>query len=171
MERRKWPDIDYYRWQVVPLGEDEHGLWVVMEDVVPMFRHGEPFDGRRDGVRVVPWSTPWCAWFAEPGATSGRLEQAMDLYVDIIDEAVRRDDGSITMVDLDFDVVRYGDGRVELIDQDEFVEHRLLYGYPDAVADAAVAASRSVLAAVEAGVPPFDGEAARRWAAIAGIDL
>jgi protein associated with RNAse G/E len=37
---------------------------------------------------------------------------------------------TITAVDLDLDVIRRHDGTVFVDDEDEFTEHRELYGYP-----------------------------------------
>ena len=164
LERRKWPDVPHYRHHGWPLGEDEHGQWYELKVGDPVFRGDEVlFHGRHGGLMLVPHGQPgWLAWFL-----SGR---DFDLYVDIVGHVVRSPE-AVTMVDLDFDVVRYVDGHVELVDEDEFVEHRVRYGYPDDVAEAAVATSRRVLAAVEAREPPFDDVAARRCAATVGIVL
>lgn len=164
LERRKWPDISHYRHHAWPLGEDEHGLWLELKVGDAVYRDEELlFHGKDGGLMLVPPSeSGWLAWF-----TGG---DRFELYVDIVCGVERRD-GEITMVDLDFDVIRWRDGRVELVDEDEFVEHRLRYGYPDDVAEGAIAASQAVLASVQRGDAPFDGVAARSWAESVGIHL
>lgn len=164
LERRKWPDISHYRHHAWPLGEDRHGLWMELKKGDPVYRGDDLlFHGADGGLMLLPrGDASWMAWFP----ASDRFQ----LYVDIVSHVNRRPD-EITMVDLDFDVVRWTDGRVELLDEDEFVEHRLRYGYPDEVADAAITASQQVLGAVQRGDAPFDGAAARRWAATAGMEL
>ena len=47
-------------------------------------------------------------------------------------------------------------------DEDEFAEHQVAYGYPDDVITAAQASSDAVIAAVRAGVAPYDGTH-ERW--------
>jgi hypothetical protein len=165
LARRKWPDLPHYRHHGVPLGEDEHGLWFHLRVGDPVYRGDEVlFHGQHGGLIVVPpGDASWMGWFLPPG-------RDFDLYVDIVSHVVRTET-AITMVDLDFDVVRFIDGRVELVDEDEFVEHRVKYDYPDDVAERAIASARDVLASVQADEPPFDGVAARRWGATVGIDL
>lgn len=164
LERRKWPDVPHYRHHAWPLGEDEHGNWFELKVGDPVYRGSDLlFHGKDGGLMLLPPAGGcWLAWFV----ASPRFQ----LYVDIVCDIERRD-GHVSMVDLDFDVIRFRDGRVELVDEDEFSEHRLLYRYPDAVAEAAIAASRAVLAAVEAGEPPFDGAAAAVWAERFGLRL
>lgn len=172
IERHKWPDRPHYRWPMVPVGEDEHGLWLRMHPDGPILKgDGIPSSARRDGLRLVSWTEPWCAWFPTRSGSSHPPDQTWRLYVDIIDSAVVCRDGTITMVDLDLDVVQYLDGRVELLDEDEFVEHQVRYGYPAEIVELAQSAGRSVLDAVQRGEPPFDGAAAATWATRAGIDL
>jgi uncharacterized protein len=171
-ERRKWPDVEHYSWQMVPIGEDEHGLWMRSEPDSPMLLRGEPMTWpRRDGVRLMPWGRPWSAWFLSAQSSVHPPEDTWTLYVDVVDEVRRGDDGWITMVDLDLDVVRYLDGRVELLDEDEFAEHQVVFGYPTDVIDAAIATSQWLMDVVRCGEPPFDDATPARWATEAGIEL
>jgi hypothetical protein len=85
----------------------------------------------------------------------------------------------VRMVDLDLDVVRLADpmpdhaleaavaagrtsGEIYVDDEDEFAEHQVAFGYPADVIERAQASCDEVLAAVRAGLPPYDG-AHRRW--------
>lgn len=171
-ERRKWPDRPHYRWQMVPVGEDELGLWCRMLPDAPVYKGTEVVARtRRDGLRLVSWTEPWCAWFPSGSSSPHPPEDTWELYVDVIDRAAREDDGTIAMVDLDLDVVRFLDGRVEMLDEDEFAEHQVLYGYPTEVIAAARSAADDLLRAVIDRTPPFDGTAAHAWADAAGIDL
>ncbi|MBK5223364.1 MAG: DUF402 domain-containing protein [Acidimicrobiia bacterium] len=165
LERRKWPDLPHYRHQAWPLGKDEFGTWFELKVGYPVYRGEELlFHGTSGGLMLLrPGDAPWMAWFP----AHGRFE----LYVDIVTPPVVHDDGSITMVDLDFDVIRTLDGTVELVDEDEFVEHQVRYGYPPDIIEAALTASAQVFEAVQRGEPPFDGAAARAWAARIGITL
>ena len=47
-------------------------------------------------------------------------------------------------------------------DEDEFADHRVRFGYPEAVITAALASCRQVEAAVAGGRAPYDG-AATAW--------
>ena len=66
------------------------------------------------------------------------------------------------MVDLDLDVIRLRDGTVLLDDEDEFAEHRVLYGYPEDVVERALATSRDLLESVRERRPPF-GPIPEKW--------
>jgi protein associated with RNAse G/E len=60
-------------------------------------------------------------------------------------------------------VVRGWTGRVWVDDEDEFADHRVRYAYPPDLVRLAVTSCDEVRAAVDAGRPPYDGEAPRRW--------
>lgn len=45
--------------------------------------------------------------------------------------------GSVRAIDLDLDVIRFHDGSVVIDDEDEFADHRELYGYPADVVELA----------------------------------
>ena len=82
-------------------------------------------------------------------------------------------------VDLDLDVIRLpdplppagsapwedppaGPGEVFVDDEDEFAEHQVAFGYPLDVVAAAQASCDELVAAVRAGLPPYDGSH-QRW--------
>ena len=50
-----------------------------------------------------------------------------------------------------------GAGEVFVDDEDEFAEHRATYGYPADVVASCAAHLRRAVAAVRAGLPPYDG--------------
>ncbi|WP_119068152.1 DUF402 domain-containing protein [Aggregatilinea lenta] len=64
-------------------------------------------------------------------------------------------DGEISYVDLDLDVQIWADGRAEILDEDEFDEHRVQFGYPDTVQEAARGAVEDLLALWRSGAEPF----------------
>ncbi len=130
------------------------GIWLGMLPGRPVYRGDrELFVADGLGVTLVPRDHWWMAWFA--------FDRDFSLYVDIVTPPVVRGT-SITMIDLDLDVIRWSDGRVELLDEDEFEDHRVRLGYPDDVVAGALASGRHVLAAVQAGEPPFDAPG-ERW--------
>ncbi|QZY30747.1 DUF402 domain-containing protein [Nocardioides coralli] len=104
------------------------------------------------------------ATFHAPGgflpSAGGRVPVAV--YVDITTPAVW-DGPVLRAVDLDLDVVRGTSGRVWVDDEDEFADHRVRWGYPAAVAEAAVRTCGTVEAAVRRHEPPFDGETHLPW--------
>jgi protein associated with RNAse G/E len=75
-------------------------------------------------------------------------------------------DGTVLRaVDLDLDVVRTDDGRGTYVDdEDEFAEHRQLFGYPPEIVELAQSSCARVQQAVAGEQPPFDG-AADAWLA------
>ncbi|MEX0873926.1 MAG: DUF402 domain-containing protein [Actinomycetota bacterium] len=68
----------------------------------------------------------------------------------------------VTTIDLDLDVIRFRDGRLLLDDQDEFEEHKELYGYPEDFVEKAVATEDWLMEAVEQRREPF-GSAGQPW--------
>jgi protein associated with RNAse G/E len=64
-------------------------------------------------------------------------------------------DGEIAYVDLDLDVQIWADGRMMILDEDEFEEHRVLFGYPEAVQQSAQDTVEDILARWRAGAEPF----------------
>ena len=55
-------------------------------------------------------------------------------------------------------------GEIYVDDEDEFAEHQVAFGYPADVVASAQASCSELVAAVRAGLPPYDG-AHRRWLA------
>lgn len=154
----KWGGRPHWEYDGVFLGSDEHGEWLGCPAGTFYSRPGLEFHADVDSVTLVPRDQAWCATFHAPGIR-------FDVYVDVTMPPTW-DGRVLRAVDLDLDVIRRSDGSVYLDDADEFAEHRALYGYPDDVVAMAEASAASVLAAVEAGVPPYDGSAERWLAAL-----
>ncbi|MEU9356774.1 DUF402 domain-containing protein [Streptomyces sp. NPDC048301] len=140
------------RWAAVRLGEDEHGVWLGTERGVPVEAAKGGWTNRFDHVLLVPRGEWWIATFcAAPGP---------ELYCDVCTVPEWSEDGDTTVlrtVDLDLDVVRPQGGEAYTKDEDEFAEHRVRYGYPEAVAEAALRACARLSEAArrESGVEPF----------------
>ena len=158
IERVKWGDRPHYRHTGVFLGEDEHVWWFDLPPGRPVYRGDVVlFHGQTGGQMLIPADARWWAWFP--------AHRDFDLYVDIVREGTRSDDG-VWAIDMDLDVVRHReDGRVELVDEDELEEHAVVYGYTAEAVAEAHAAAEEVLAAVRSGREPFvSGWGARRAA-------
>jgi len=141
------------------LGEDEHGIWVGARAGSTTQRGSEPpivLD--QPFVELIPNGQWWTAVFNGAPAST-------EVYCDIATPAQWRDDGEVTMVDLDLDVVRMrADQRVLLLDEDEFAEHQVRYGYPREVIRQAERAAAWLQAAIRAHEEPF-GRTYRYWLA------
>ena len=160
----KWGDRPHWEFDAILLGSDEQGDWVGVPAWTPMARPGATFVPPVDSLVLVPacrltgrptgrpW---WLATFYSPGFR-------VEVYVDIT--APARWDGSVLRaVDLDLDVVRGETGRVWVDDEDEFAEHRVAFGYPSHVVEAASHACDEVRTMVADRAVPFDGTAPTRW--------
>ena len=154
---RKWPDSPHWEYDGVLLGEDEHGVWVGAGVGAAMTRPGVAFRTDQAQVSVLPRDAAFVATFYARGGTAH-----CDLYVDITTVPVWSGD-TVSAVDLDLDVVRGWTGRVWVDDEDEFAEHRVTLGYPSDLVRLAATSCVEVRAAVEAGLPPYDGRAAGAW--------
>lgn len=154
-DMRKWGGKPHYRFEVDHLGADEHGTWLAGRPPIPFEGPESPgvFDYRF--AILVPSDRWWIATFYAEG--DGDIE----IYVDI-STPTTWDNGRLTMVDLDLDIVLRRDGTMYIDDEDEFEEHRVLYGYPDDVIDMARKTADEMLKAVRARVEPF-GDVWRRW--------
>ena len=151
----KWGGRPHWEYDGVFLGTDAYGEWLGFPVGTFYRRPGMEFVATFGGAMLVPaGGAAYLAAFNDAAAKAA-------VYVDMATPAEW--DGSVLRsVDLDLDVVRLPDGTVFLDDADEFAEHRVLYGYPDDVVAMAEATAAEVLAAVQAGVPPYDGSA-ERW--------
>ena len=152
----KWRDIPHWSFDMHRLGEDEHGTWLWMPPGTEMRRGtDDPIESRNPAVKLITRGEWWSAIWND-GADS-----TFELYVDIATPA-EWDGNTVRMVDLDLDVAKRRGGGVEIHDEDEFEEHRIVYGYPDHIVDKARTETTRIAAAVERGDEPF-GEASRRW--------
>jgi protein associated with RNAse G/E len=97
----------------------------------------------------------WLATFHAPG---GQVK----VYVDMTTPPAW-DGHNLTAIDLDLDVVRGNSGRVWVDDEDEFAEHRVLFGYPDDVVRLAMDSCDRVRAAMMTGAAPYDGVTHLPW--------
>jgi protein associated with RNAse G/E len=78
-----------------------------------------------------------------------------EVYCDITTPA-RWEGDTVHIIDLDLDVVRRrATGLVELRDEDEFDDHRALFGYPDNLVVEARAAAEKLMTALGDGSEPF----------------
>jgi len=144
------------------LGEDSYGIWIATpRGSVVSYHYGSRPTGltRADAVRHIPAGRWWMAMcLAEP--------DARDMYCDVTTPAEWTGPAELTVVDLDIDLVRYrADGRVEVEDEDEFEEHRVSLGYPDAIVEGALRGAAELRAALSSDEEPF-AEHYRKWLAL-----
>ncbi|MEN8237608.1 MAG: DUF402 domain-containing protein [Actinomycetota bacterium] len=155
IDTRKYPDHLHWQFSAQVLGEDEYGLWVHVPSDTMARRGSEPVRPIGTGfVSLVPVDDPWIVEFylSHPWHT---------IYVNIGTVPSVIGD-RIHQIDLDLDVVLTVDGDVKILDEDEFVEHQVLYGYPEEVRDAALVATERARKLLVSRSAPFNG-AADRW--------
>lgn len=172
-EMTKWGDRPHWQFAGLYLGSDEHGEWLGFPRGTHNRRPGYAFDSQADAVTLAPTGGWYAATFHAPGIWC-------DLYIDIATPG-RWDGDVLRAIDLDLDVIRMssepphatgsapqnvsaGPGEIFVDDEDEFADHQVTYGYPADVIEAAQASCDDVVAAVRAGVAPYDGTH-RRWLA------
>jgi hypothetical protein len=155
VEMTKWGGRPHWEYDAVYLGGDEHGEWLGCPVGTFYRRPGMEFVAVFGGVVLVP-----AGGAAHVAAFNDAAAKAAT-YVDMATPPTWAG-STLRSVDLDLDVVKLQDGTVYLDDEDEFAEHTLEYGYPPEVVAMAEASAREVLAAVRAGVAPYDGTA-ERW--------
>jgi protein associated with RNAse G/E len=142
------------------LGEDEHGVWLGSPRGT-IWQRGESDVLMDDlcNVTLIPRDAWWVASF-----NLGHRKH--EIYIDLSTVPVWHGD-EVTMVDLDLDVVRLvGSGVAKLLDEDEFAEHRVLFGYPEDVVRA-VSQTAATLMTQVIGAEPFVA-AYRPWLAQVG---
>jgi uncharacterized protein len=157
----KWGGRPHWEFDGVYLGSDEHGDWLGFPAGTLMSRPGVEVRPENDQVGLVPVSGAWLATFHGPGGI-------VSTYVDMtsVPEWVGHE---VHAVDLDLDVVDPLTGEVYVDDEDEFADHRVAFGYPEATVALAESARDEVLAAMRAGRPPFDGSHERWLALLPGV--
>ncbi|GIF06025.1 DUF402 domain-containing protein [Actinoplanes siamensis] len=130
------------------LAEDDLGTWVGVTQGTASVYHGRPSVEQIPFVLLVPHHAWWTGMFNPPPRTS-------EVYCDITTPA-RWEGDTVHIVDLDLDVVRRREtGLVELRDEDEFEEHRTLFGYPDDLVVEANAAAELLMGQLGDGTEPF----------------
>lgn len=153
---RKFDGSAHWEHPSIVLGDDECGLWLGQQHGWYSERPGASFTPETVSVTVLPPGSGWVATFFPPSPDGVRV------YVDIVDAL---DVEALTAIDMDLDVVLAGD-RLWIDDEDEFEEHRVALGYPDALAERCRADAAHVLELIRDSAAPFDGRAAR-WLALA----
>lgn len=159
----KWDGRAHWAFDMRHLGDDEHGTWL-WAPVGTVLRRGTDKTVRVQAgfAKLIAPGHWWSAIWNDGGGGSDRT---IDVYVDIITPA-EWDEDTVRMVDLDLDVVRRLDGTVEIHDEDEFDEHRVAFGYPEAVVAMARTVTARLAIDVEQRVEPF-GAAGDRWLEVA----
>ncbi|MFI1988255.1 DUF402 domain-containing protein [Actinoplanes sp. NPDC020271] len=141
------------------LGEDEFGTWIgTPRGTMVRYSYGlrRVSWTKSDSVRLVPRDAWWMAMFSAAPSRS-------EIYCDVITPVRRTGETELTVVDLDIDVIRMrAGGGVVIDDEDEFAEHRILFGYPDDVVAAATGAAAELHAALTGDTEPFAGKY-REW--------
>lgn len=152
----KYPDRLHWRHEMIRLGEDEHGVWLGASAGALVQRGSEPpIELRRPFVQLIPAASYWSLIY-------NGADHKYPIYIDIATPATWVNDHRVEMVDIDLDVVRRHDGSVAVLDEDEFLEHRNLYGYPDWLVDRARTTAAELVLKVEAQAEPF-GLVPDRW--------
>jgi protein associated with RNAse G/E len=127
---------------------DELGVWLGVTRGTPSVYHGRPSVEQIPFILLIPHHAWWTGMFNPPPRTS-------EVYCDITTPA-RWEGDTVHIIDLDLDVVRRrATGLVELRDEDEFDEHRALFGYPDDLVVEARAAAGKLMTALADGSEPF----------------
>lgn len=155
-DMRKWPDRPHWHFRARLLGRDRYGTWL---GSTPQTAYTGPYGAGawpQPFVCVIPEHAWWVATF---NGWPGNIET----YVDMTTPA-RWHGSHVVAIDLDLDVARRRDGRVLGLDEDEFDDHRVRYGYPDAVVDAARRTFERLQSAVRHREEPFRS-VGRRWLA------
>jgi predicted RNA-binding protein associated with RNAse of E/G family len=155
----KWGGSLHWHYTMERLGADEHGLWLVGRTGMTLRRgYEEPIRQPHDFVQLVPVEGCWTAAFNADLATTD-----IEVYVDVTNRPVV-EDGVVHAVDLDLDVVRRRNGEIAVLDVDEFVEHRVRYGYPAEVVEQALDTTAELTRMFAAGREPF-ASAGAAWLA------
>jgi hypothetical protein len=170
-EMTKWGDRPHWRFEGIHLGSDEHGEWLGFPQGTHNHRPGHEFHSAVDAVTLVQpgrWHLPtfqapgiWCDLYIDvttPAAWDGDVLRAIDLDLDVI----RLPDPLPPVESAPWEIAPAGPGEVFVDDEDEFAEHQVAFGYPTDVIASAQASCDELVAAVRAGLPPYDGTH-RRW--------
>ena len=159
MRFSKWDDRAHWAFDMERLGEDVHGQWLWAPAGTELRRGSDtPISARHGFVKLITAGQWWTAIWND-GHPSDR--RSILTYVDVITPAVW-DENTVRMIDLDLDVVCRRDGSVEIDDEDEFEEHKSLFGYPPHVVDRARTEAAQLVLAIEGGREPF-GVVGERW--------
>ncbi|MEV6303637.1 DUF402 domain-containing protein [Actinoplanes sp. NPDC051861] len=151
MRFTKWGGKLHWVYPMEPLGSDEHGEWFGGRKGITLRRgYEEPVTQPHDFVQLIPAHGCWIAAFNDVAA-----ETDIAVYIDVTTRP-EVDGDVIHAVDLDLDVVRLRDGSVRVLDEDEFDEHRVLYGYPAEVVAQARATCDDLVARLTTATTAFE---------------
>jgi len=144
--------------ECVYLGSDEWGDWFGQRGGWRSDRPGRSVVVVEDNVTLLPPS-------GDHVLTMNARPHLTRVYIDIAWDAGWSADGVPSGIDMDLDVVdREGRG-VYIDDEDEWEEHRVLYGYPLDIAEKLEAVTAHLAEVVAAEQPPYDRATAERWLA------
>lgn len=159
---RKWDGSRHWQRDTEFLGEDEHGVWLAAVPGSAVHRPGASFTVTGHFVGCYPRDAGWVAGFW--GARADRGPESTRIYVDLTTVPRWADDHTeIRLIDLDLDVVRRWNDVTFLDDEDEFAEHRRLFGYPPQVVAECTAAASALLTQVGSLQGVFAPAVAARW--------
>ncbi|MDP2774424.1 MAG: DUF402 domain-containing protein [Nocardioides sp.] len=152
----KWGRRPHWEFDGVLLGTDHHGDWIGLEAGSTMSRPGADYVAPVDQVILVPapGANADRGWVATVHAARGPVHTYVDMTTPPYWEG-----HEVHAVDLDLDVIRGTAGRVWVDDEDEFAQHRVELGYPDAIVELAVTTAERVQRAVLDRSAPFNGSA------------
>ena len=151
---RKWDGSPHWEHEIVYLGSDEWGDWVGQPRGARSHRPGRESPAREPNVTLLAPS-------GEFAFTRNARPHPTHTYIDLA-WAVGWAGDEPGGIDMDLDVVDE-DGRVWIDDEDEWDEHRVLYGYPADVQAALTAKAAQLKAQVIARTAPFDEATPSRW--------
>lgn len=156
---RKWDGSRHWEHECVYLGSDRWGDWLGQRVGWRSFRPGRDMLLTSASVALMP------AGRSDYVLTVNAAPQRTRVYIDVAWD-VRWDGAVPTAIDMDLDVVRRVDGTVFIDDEDEWEEHRALFGYPDDVAETLEGTAAELKRLVVAHEPPFDDQVPDHWLAV-----
>lgn len=157
---RAWKHDGWPHW-VVPgryLGADEHGHWIVQPAGSLVARPGAAFTAESDAICLFPHAGDWVATFYDE-SHPGHFRLYIDVSRNLGWQALKPAGWEFNSIDMDLDVVRSTSRGIYLDDEDEFEDHSVTMGYPEALAVRMRAAAQDLLADVETLKEPFGGAA------------
>ena len=157
----KWGGRPHWEMDLRYLGADRFGDWLGSPAGMPMRRPGWTTRTDAECAFLVPVEGDFVASFNGRGVPTA-------VYVDVTDTPIW-DGETVRAMDLDLDVIRRWDGTVLVDDEDEFAEHRVQYGYPPEVVDAAQRSCDQLVAAIGGAEEPWSS-VGHTWCAQA-VDL
>ena len=166
---RKWDGSPHWRHECVYLGADAWGDWVGQPTGWGSERPARSFTAPGPNVTLVPPSGDFALTVNRDHPKGMRIY--IDLAWDLRAVAAQDPEAStggvpvlFTGIDMDLDVVRVeGERGTWIDDEDEWDEHRVLYGYPAEVQRRLEALAAELEQRVRAQVPPFDDATADAW--------